>query len=103
MKRILQFVVRLYPAPWRDRYVSEFEALLEDLSPNWWDVLDVLKGALVMQIRSLGVIAASFAFLGGLVAGLVSLGIPPTYSSSAVLRLQAAEPANADATQTQIE
>jgi LPS O-antigen subunit length determinant protein (WzzB/FepE family) len=103
MKRVIRIIARLYPAPWRDRYASEFEALLEDLSPNWWDVLDVLKGALVMQIRCLGVIAASFAFLGALVAGLVSLRIPPTYSSSAVLRFQAAEPADADATRIRVE
>ena len=39
---LIRFARRLYPASWRRRYGIEFEALLEDTSLDWRDVLDVL-------------------------------------------------------------
>jgi hypothetical protein len=50
MRRAIQFMLRLYPAPWRERYRGEFEALLEQMRPGWRDVFDVLRGAVKMQI-----------------------------------------------------
>lgn len=35
MRRVVRFLVRLYPANWRERYGEEFEALLEDAPPGW--------------------------------------------------------------------
>ena len=39
-------LVRLYPAPWRDRYGEEFLALLEDRPPAALQVIDIVWGAL---------------------------------------------------------
>ena len=52
MSALIRFASRLYPASWRRRYGVEFEALLEDAGRNWRDVLDVLLGALKMQMTS---------------------------------------------------
>jgi hypothetical protein len=43
MRRAIQFMLRLYPARWRERYRGEFEALLEQMRPGWRDVFDVLR------------------------------------------------------------
>ena len=50
MKRLIQFVARLYPKSWRERYGSEFAALLEEVNPDWRTSVDILRGALEMQI-----------------------------------------------------
>ena len=51
MKRLLRVVVKLYPRKWRDHYGGEFEALLDDTGVNGRVVLDVLSGALLMQLQ----------------------------------------------------
>ena len=38
-------LVRLYPAAWRARYESEFQALLADRPPGLGDVVDTIRGA----------------------------------------------------------
>jgi hypothetical protein len=40
------WLIRLYPRPWRDRYADEFEILLEECLRSPLDVLDILLGAL---------------------------------------------------------
>ena len=40
------WLVRLYPAGWRERYEDEFMALLEDARPSLTDFADILLGAL---------------------------------------------------------
>jgi hypothetical protein len=37
MRRFILLLARLYPRSWRRRYGEEFEALLRDLNPRWWD------------------------------------------------------------------
>jgi len=44
MRTLLRWAARLYPAKWRNRYADEFDALLEDVSPTFGDVCDVLGG-----------------------------------------------------------
>jgi hypothetical protein len=44
--KVSNWLVRLYPRPWRDRYGDEFEALLEACLHSPLDVLDILLGAL---------------------------------------------------------
>ena len=51
MKRLIRLAAKLYPGPWRDRYGEEFEALLDDSGTDGRIALDVLAGALVMQVR----------------------------------------------------
>lgn len=40
------WLVRLYPAGWRERYEDEFVAMLEDARPSLTDFADILLGAL---------------------------------------------------------
>lgn len=51
MRPLIQFVSRLYPKSWRDRYGEEFDALLEDTGTDARTAANVLVGALLMQIR----------------------------------------------------
>jgi len=62
---------RLYPSTWRNRYEAEFAALLEDVDPSWRTSLDILKGAIAMQLRT-----ASFGRIVAL-TGLVGLMFGP--------------------------
>jgi hypothetical protein len=50
MMRFILLLASLYPRSWKQCYGAEFNALLEDLNPCWWDALDVLKGAAMMQM-----------------------------------------------------
>ncbi|MDR3674109.1 MAG: hypothetical protein P4N24_01375 [Acidobacteriota bacterium] len=94
MRKIIHFAVRLYPAPWRERYGPEFDALLEDINPEFRDLLNIVKGALLMQLKlsNIPLMATAFALLGILVTGLVSVEIPRRYASTAVIGIQAARP-----------
>jgi hypothetical protein len=47
-------LIRLYPAPWRDRYGDEFGALLQERPLGPLDVADVLLGAFDAQLRLRG-------------------------------------------------
>ena len=93
MKRVIRFVVGLYPARWRRRYGVEFDALLADISPRWRDVFDVLKGALEMQIRigNLGKSVAVFGVACALLAGAVSLTLSDKYRSLVLIHVQKAD------------
>ena len=51
MKR---FLIRCYPATWRQRYGDEFEAILEERPLGPFDVADVLLGALDARLRFRG-------------------------------------------------
>lgn len=42
----LQWILRLYPALWRQRYQEEMFALLENYPVTWRTLLDLLRGAL---------------------------------------------------------
>src|SRR5216684_9097784 len=65
-ERLIRFAGRLYPASWRRRYRVEFEALIEDASRDWRDVLDVLLGAMKMQLTTwtFGKMATAFGVAG---------------------------------------
>lgn len=49
-----RFLIRCYPARWRDRYGDEFEALLEERPLGPFDVADVLLGAVDARLRMRG-------------------------------------------------
>jgi hypothetical protein len=44
------WLTRLYPGAWRDRYGDEMDELLSD-GCGWRDMLDVVRSALVEQLR----------------------------------------------------
>jgi hypothetical protein len=51
VKRWIRLGANLYPKAWRIRYGAEFEALLDDVGVSARIVLDVVKGAILMQVR----------------------------------------------------
>ncbi len=88
MKLLTRLAARLYPKPWRDRYGAEFAALLEDVKPDSRASLDIVKGALLMQMT--GWNAGRILVVGGLLGALAAFGasylIPKTYVSQAVVK-----------------
>jgi hypothetical protein len=50
-KRLARLLVRAYPEWWRDRYGSEYEALLEDVPARPREVADVLAAAVSERLR----------------------------------------------------
>jgi len=96
MRRLIQLSTRLYPASWQQRYREEFHALLEEMTPRWRDVFNILQGAIQMQLRSLELwkLAAALGLVGALAGGAVALSSSPSYTSTAILR--SSSPAVAD-------
>jgi capsular polysaccharide biosynthesis protein len=89
MKRALNTIIFLYPKAWRDRYESEFRALLDEVAPSWNTFLNVFGGAMRMQFKtgkSWKIVAA--CALAGVIAGLaLTWTIPHRYVSTAVLSM----------------
>lgn len=89
MKKLLNGLVHLYPREWRERYETEFRALLDDAQPRWRDVFDIAKEGFAMQLRT-GLLLTPLAF--GAAAALIAvalLRIPTTpYESHAVLSVR---------------
>lgn len=88
MKRLLRAAVRVYPRAWRDRYGDEFDALIDDLTPRWRHIVDVLVGALIMQVSRVALVPVALVVVGALAGVVVSLMLPPVYASSSVVLVQ---------------
>jgi uncharacterized protein involved in exopolysaccharide biosynthesis len=88
MRRTLLFAIRLYPREWRERYEPEFLALLDQIRPDWFTVLDVLKGGLLMQLFKPRVIVAGFGLCCAFLAFTASFAFPSTYVSTTTLLLR---------------
>jgi hypothetical protein len=52
MRTLVRWAARLYPATWRNRYAAEFDALLEDISPSFGDLCDVLGEVLRVRVTT---------------------------------------------------
>ena len=89
MRTRLRLALRLYPSAWRRRYGRELEALLEDLDPGWFEFADVLKGALIMRMRSLATVPVASMIAGALIGAVIAWQAPVMYASSATIRLPA--------------
>jgi uncharacterized membrane protein YidH (DUF202 family) len=50
-RRLTRLALRAYPLAFRRRYGEEMQALLEQTPARGWAVLDLLRGALVAQLR----------------------------------------------------
>ena len=90
MKRLARILARLYPAAWRKRYGAEFEALIEDARPGLGGALDILKGALSMQLTSwtpLRILAVS-VIAGVVIAIGIGVRMPKRWSSAAVIQVE---------------
>jgi len=90
MKRAMLWALRLYPRAWRERYLDEFVAMLEQMEPGWWQVADVMKGGFAMRIREWqrAPTIALFAMMGGLLALAGSYAIPSKYASTGLVSMQ---------------
>lgn len=71
MKRAIRFAATLYPRAWRARYGPEFDALLEQTPESLNSFVNILWGAIKMNLTA-SRIAASSAY-AGLAFGLVYL------------------------------
>ena len=93
MRRWIGWIGRLYPGRWRARYGAEFDALLEDVTPDWRELLNVAGGAVRMQLAngSAWKWVAGAAAAGMLVAAALSFVVGQRYVSSAVLRVTAVQ------------
>jgi capsular polysaccharide biosynthesis protein len=90
MRRWIALSAKLYPRRWRERYGVEFDALMEDVEPDWRELANVLGGALKMQMKSETAywkLAAVMAAIGAVMALGVSLRVPERYESSAVVQV----------------
>src|SRR5580658_885211 len=99
MKHWVRLASHFYPASWRRRYATEFDAMLDQVDADWKDFFDILKGALTMQFTSwnLKSIVLTFAVIGVVIAAAAAFSIPTEYQSTTVLRLSAAGGAQGNA------
>jgi hypothetical protein len=103
MKRFLHLAARLYPSWWRRRYAAEFAALIDDVNPGWRELLDLMNGALAMQIRTLRMIPVFCILAGIAVGGLIAMGMPARYSTSATILLKGPDVPNAESIRAAIQ
>lgn len=91
MNRFARYLIRLYPASWRSRYGDEFEALIEDSSPDIRSAFDLMKGAINMhlKVRSFLKLAPLLSIAGFLVGLVASVLVTPLYVSTATLLFEA--------------
>ena len=87
MNQLLRCAAHLYPAWWRRRYGREFEALLDDVNPGTWVLLDVIKGALVMRFRTIGLIPLAGSLAGVVAGGMMAMQSPQVFASSATIQI----------------
>jgi hypothetical protein len=95
MNRRIRMALRLYPSWWRQRYAQELAALLEDCGSGWAAVADVLKGAMIMRVRDVGLVPLLAASLGAALGAVIVWESPALYTSRALVRMEPSEPASA--------
>lgn len=89
----MKFLIKLYPARWRQRYGKELEALLEDSGSR--DAWDLFRGAMEIQMKtwSFGRVVTVCGIAGVVLAGTVAFSMPYRYRSTAVLKSDTLDPA----------
>ena len=100
MKTWLRLAVRLYPAAWRDRYGVEFQAMLDESTPRWQDLVDILDGGLRMHLTRAhpALIVAALSLVGAFVAGAIAFNTAERFASMATINIRPAVPASGSAT-----
>jgi hypothetical protein len=98
VKRIIRFLAKLYPAPWRARYGAEFDQLVEDSRTGWGDAANVVTGALKMQFTKWGYgrFAMAGVLIGMIGSAVIAFSIPDWWRSESVL-VGNADPASLEA------
>ncbi|HVY93079.1 MAG TPA: hypothetical protein VHA14_10035 [Bryobacteraceae bacterium] len=89
MRRIAQWMIRLYPASWRARYGEELDALLSDTGADARIVGDLARGGMRMQMKAwpFALLAVMLGVAGLLAGAGISLFVPNVYVSEAVMRM----------------
>jgi len=90
VKKLFLLAARLYPAAWRDRYGVEFQALLDEITPGWLDIVDVINGGLQMHLRRLhpAVLAVAFGLAAAFVAGAVAVNTADRFVSTGTMSVK---------------
>ena len=90
MRRLAQWMMRLYPARWRARYGDELDALLAETGADARVVLDLFRGGVRMQFStwSFARLAVVLGISGLILGAAGSFLIAPVYLSEAVLRVE---------------
>ena len=88
MKSLLRAAARLYPRAWRNRYGAEFDALIDQVTPRWRDISNIVVGALIMQLSRLTFVPVAGAIGGAIVGAVISLVMPPVYASTSWVLVQ---------------
>ncbi len=93
MNRLATWTLRLYPATWRNRYGEEVATLMEDAGADLPTVLDLFKGAIVMQFSTWSLLKlATILGLAGIMAGAGAYLLTPNlYTASATMTLVGAD------------
>jgi hypothetical protein len=101
MKSIVRILARLYPASWRARYGAEFDVLLEDVRPSTRQAMDVVLGAMSMQMTTwnFGKIVGVSALAGLAAASIGAFLRPAQYDSSTKIEIYGSD----DAAQSAID
>jgi hypothetical protein len=83
MKRLMHLAAWLYPFRWRERYGAEFHALIDDVTPGWTALFDVMRGGVSMRVRmsNPALMAASLGILGAVLGGIGALAAPAEFES----------------------
>ena len=83
MRRLMHLAAWLYPRRWRARYGAELHSLIDDLSPGWADVVDLMRGGMGMRISTsnVGVMAVAVGLVGAGAAGGAAFVAPPQFES----------------------
>lgn len=88
MRRLIVVLARLYPRWWRDRYGTEFDALIEDDRANVAAAFNVLTGAVFMHLRTVAQqrpLSGNWYLLA--FSGIVQVAISAVYLASAVVTI----------------
>lgn len=72
MKVLLRWAARMYPAAWRERYGVEFDALIDDMSPSFADLCNVVWD--VLRVRATASVDGAVLVLAG--ASSAALRLP---------------------------
>jgi hypothetical protein len=83
----MHLAARLYPRRWRARYGAELHALIDDVAPEWREVLDLVCGGLLMRIRTANpaAMAAILGMTGAVLAGAGALAAPARFESRGMM------------------
>jgi len=90
MKRLAGFLIGIYPAAWRERYGDELRAVVEDMTPGWAPVFDLLKGAVRMRFKELTFpkLAAVLSLAGALTGLAISFLFTPQFVAKSVVEMK---------------